>query len=268
MLSKNRWILLLILSLFSFFTGCGDMSYGRAKGGNIVFEEQTFFRQLEGCYVDTFSCAVVEAAFPLAVEGPVQVCEKINEAILFHLRFSLAFFSATLEEIPGEFDAIAEQFFTEYRNMQSYQSDYFIPWKVATTSKVLFQSAKVISIQLDNYAFAGGAHPNTNTTILNFDAATGDQLRINDLIKDQEALEKIVEATFRQLHDVEPGSPVKRSEFFWGEPFHLPDNFAVLENGLYFFYNPYEVAAYAAGPTDFTIPYQQLEGIVEKKRIF
>ncbi|KAA3638580.1 MAG: DUF3298 domain-containing protein, partial [Bacteroidetes bacterium] len=41
-------------------------------------------------------------------------------------------------------------------------------------------------------------------------------------------------------------------------------NFALTEEGLYFFYNPYEVGAYVLGPTSFTIPYGEIESIMEK----
>lgn len=258
----------LSLSAVLISTGCRNSSLDNGSGEKIAFEQQSFQRILDQCLIDSTPCAQVEATFPQAVQGPAAACQKINDTLLFQVRFGLALFSATVEDIPGDLEAIAEQFFAEYRTMKADNSGYFIPWKVATTAKVLFQSPKIVSIQLDNYAFAGGAHPNTQTTLFNFDSQTGDIVHIDELIADRGELEKIVESAFKEVHHIDMRTSVKQSGFFWGEPFHLPDNFAILEEGLYFFYNPYEVATYAAGPTDFTISYEKLEGVVIKDRIF
>jgi hypothetical protein len=38
--------------------------------------------------------------------------------------------------------------------------------------------------------------------------------------------------------------------------------------GVHFFYNPYEIAAYARGPIELTIPYEELKGIIRKEAVF
>lgn len=260
-------ILSFLSSALLILTNCKD---GPAGAGNapIGFEQQSFYRTLDECRIDSTPCAAVEAAYPLAMEGPEAIREKINDTVFFHLRFSLALFATTIEEIPEDLEAIANEFFSEYRSMQTYQPDYFIPWRVATTGKVLFQSNRTISIQLENYAFAGGAHPNTQTTLLNFDRSTGEIIQMDQVISDRKQLEKIVESAFKEAHQLEGDASVRQSGFFWGESFHLPKNFAILRQGLYFYYNPYEVAAYAAGPTDFIIPYEKLENVVNEALLF
>ena len=192
---------------------CKDLPFGGLNKGKIIFEDQSFVQQIEDCYIDSLPCAAIEAFYPLAIEGPEEVCQKINETLLTHLRLSLALFAVPAEQIPQDLGAIAKDFFDEYELMKASYSNYIIPWKVSTKGKVLFQSPKVVSIQLDNYGFAGGAHPLTQTTILNFDSSTGEILEINDLILNQQELETIVEAAFKEVHEIEPGSPVNRSEF-------------------------------------------------------
>jgi Protein of unknown function (DUF3298) len=48
----------------------------------------------------------------------------------------------------------------------------------------------------------------------------------------------------------------------------LPKNFELQEEGIYFWYNPFEAAAYALGPTDFTISYSELGKLVKKEVLF
>ena len=40
------------------------------------------------------------------------------------------------------------------------------------------------------------------------------------------------------------------------------DNFKVTEDGITFIYNPYEIAAYAAGTIRITIPWDELQDIL------
>ena len=47
-------------------------------------------------------------------------------------------------------------------------------------------------------------------------------------------------------------------DYFFGEPFHLPDNIGYSEEGLILLYNVYEIASYAQGYTEFRIPFSEL----------
>lgn len=269
MLTGNRLLFLILLLGYFLIISCkGGLSGDLQKGGYIAFEQQNFSRRLENCTIDATPCAAVAASYPHAAAGSVEACKNINDTIDFQVRFSLALFAVTKEEVPKDLEGVAEQLFTEYKETLKNQPNYQIPWRAETKGKILFQSPKVVAVQLDNYAYSGGAHPNTHTSLFNFDNSTGQRINIDDLVTDRKELERIAESAFRKTHKIQASESIKTSGFFWGSPFRLPDNFAVLEKGLYFFYNAYEVAAYAAGSTDFTVPYQELEQILVKDRIF
>ena len=114
MLTKNRLILLLFISIIFVAIWYKGMLLGGSKG-DVVFENQTFFRQLDQCWIDSIPCALVKTTFPRAIGPSASVCEKINDSIFYHLRFSLAFFAAMVDEIPDDLDGIAAQLFEEYR---------------------------------------------------------------------------------------------------------------------------------------------------------
>lgn len=46
----------------------------------------------------------------------------------------------------------------------------------------------------------------------------------------------------------------------------MPLNFAVTTEGVEFYYNPYEVAAYVFGPTDILFTWEQLGRLADKAR--
>jgi hypothetical protein len=54
---------------------------------------------------------------------------------------------------------------------------------------------------------------------------------------------------------------------FENDQFFLPDNFAIVEEGITFFYNSYEIAPYAMGATELILRYDELKGIMPKNGV-
>lgn len=228
----------------------------------LVFEQQTFSRQSASCEQDSNRCARVEAVYPLAVAGPEDAVRRINDTLNAYLRISTAVFAPSVEEIPQTLDAIAGDFLDEYEAVMSEESEYVTSWAVEVEGEILYQSEKMASAQLSTFSYAGGAHPNSFVFLINFDVESGEVLRLPDIIRDTAALRELAEPAFREARELGPDESLSDAGFFWGGPFALPENFAMTEEGLYFFYNPYEVAAYAAGPTEFIISREQLAGLM------
>jgi hypothetical protein len=54
------------------------------------------------------------------------------------------------------------------------------------------------------------------------------------------------------------------TDFFFGKDFVLPENIGYNEEGLLLLYNTYEIASYAMGITEFTIPYSEINNLLLK----
>ena len=78
----------------------------------------------------------------------------------------------------------------------------------------------------------------------------------------QPRLRELAEVHFREARELGVDESLSDAGFFWGESFALPENYALTEEGLYFYYNPYEIAAYVVGPTSFTISREQMAGLL------
>jgi hypothetical protein len=233
----------------------------------ISFELKDFMRESSMCKQDTMRCARASAVYPVAV-GPERIIRPINDTIMYYVKSSLAIFAIEESEVLVSIDTIARRFIEEYESSALESPDFAVPWEVDTQGEVLFQNPKLASVNLSSYSYAGGAHPNSMVTLLNFDLKTGALLELKDLVTNLGRLAKLAELRFRQVHELNPSDDLNDSGFFWGESFFLPSNFAVIEEGLYFYYNPYEAAAYALGPTDFTLKFEELEDILIKEKIF
>ncbi|NUO00002.1 MAG: DUF3298 and DUF4163 domain-containing protein [Saprospiraceae bacterium] len=231
----------------------------------LVFEDQYFKKQSPNCKSDTVSCATVQARYLLAAGGPDSVRQKINDTLMHYLKAALAVYAVEDEEFRIPLDKVAERFIADYDGLRKDNPAYDMPWEVETAGKILYQSPKLVSIQYDTYSNTGGAHPNAFVCLLVLDKITGNKLKLSDFITDLSRLEKIAEKHFRNVHGLNQKQSLDDAGFFWGEAFSLPDNFAFLDGGLYLYYNNYDVAPYAAGPTEFTIPLSELEGLLSSK---
>ncbi|WP_288429007.1 DUF3298 and DUF4163 domain-containing protein [uncultured Spirosoma sp.] len=154
-------------------------------------------------------------------------------------------------------------FLADYKQVVSELDGMGGCWDLETKLDTLYTSPKVMTVQLDNYAYTGGAHPNSNTTFMNFDRRTGNTLTLTDMVSDTTALLKIVERAFRKEQGLLPQHNLEERGYFLRDgKFFLPANVGIDRKGLTFYYNPYEIAAYALGPIEITVPYEQLNGIL------
>ena len=89
------------------------------------------------------------------------------------------------------------------------------------------------------------------------------------LVADRAALLQIVEKAFRKVEKLSPEADLEKSGYFLDEhKFFLPANYVFTPAGVYFYYNPYEISAYARGAIEFTIPYAELGQTVKKDQVF
>jgi hypothetical protein len=142
-------------------------------------------------------------------------------------------------------------------------------WFVELRGDTVMVTPKVLLYQLDHSAFTGGAHPNSFRSLHVFDAVTGEEKELKTFIADSVALLKKVEAEFRKVEKFDASADLEESGYFLlNHQFFIPANYTFTREGVLFYYNPYEIAAYARGPIEFTIPYSELDGIIKKELIF
>lgn len=250
--------LLAILFLFSY---CKNTPQEEAQIA-LRFEERTLNKQSSTCGgADSMRCATASVTYPLAIAGVPEVLKAVNDSILQAVKMTLVFG----ENTPKTIEEAVDTFIKNYEDFLKMDDVGLVtPWEAETTGKVLYQSPKYVSIEIGNYSYLGGAHPNSYVNLLTFNAKTGKKLTITDLIADTTQLKKLAEAKFRVARELTPEANLTEAGYFWEGPFMLPANIAMTQQGLYFVYNPYEAAAYALGPTEFTISMEELKGILKE----
>ncbi len=262
-ISSFAFFFVLIATVFS----CGPTPEESVTPAKVTFITQQNKWQSPGCPADSSKCLYMSVEFPVAEGESPEVVRLINDSIQYYVRSSMAVFAVNPEDVAGSMDSIAGELIAEYEALLRESPEYAMPWEVSVAGKVMGQSERWVSVSVETYSYTGGAHPNTFLSLLNFDLATGKTLTLADLTANPSKLEALVQVKFREARNVLDDQTFDDAGYFWGQGFALPENFALTKDGLYFYYNPYEAAAYALGPTEFTVPYSLLEGILKPEWI-
>lgn len=126
-----------------------------------------------------------------------------------------------------------------------------------------------VCVRADGYEYTGGAHGTPFRQYFVFDRETGARLLLSDVLENPvEELQAKVGAAFREL--------AEKTNFAFESPEDLEHTvadgisyespFYLSETGVVFYYAPYEIASYAEGFPEVTIPYSELEMRIELSR--
>ena len=200
----------------------------------------------------------IEVIYP-KLNDASDITSKINKAIESAIAEHIVFFEEDTDRLTLN-DAISqfENRFISFKN--DFEADA-APWEVTINSEVVFQSVYVITISIDSYTFTGGAHGNSVITLLNFDPKTGDLYSQDDVLKPSKDFISMVEQYFKT--ETATKTTDSSENYFFGEDFKLPENIGFNDEGVIFLYNTYELASYAEGITEFTIPYSEISKFIK-----
>jgi hypothetical protein len=131
-------------------------------------------------------------------------------------------------------------------------------WDLERTASLLYANDRVLTVDVWNRGFLGGAHGFDIRTIMSFEVSTGHKLELDEIVapNSRSIFETIAEFEFRRVRQVPMGTELEDAGFSVrpGQPFVLPKNFGIVEGGILLYYNAYEIAAYVFGPTEVLLP--------------
>ena len=152
----------------------------------------------------------------------------------------------------GDVQAAVDSLLTERNNDgMTSQMPYTVMVDGSTNRYV-----NIFSVMLSSYTYMGGSHGNSAEIYYNFDMRDGRKLAIADLISDTVTLKRLNRAAFTQAYD--DLEDVESMLFVTLDNLPLAENFWIDADGLNVCYNQYEIAPYAFGQIDYTIPMEQI----------
>ena len=132
---------------------------------------------------------------------------------------------------------------------------------------VVLANDNIVSLKFLDSEYAGGAHPNYQSFTMNVDMKTGRELQLSDLFKpDSNYLKVISEYAVadlkKRLTDMSDDEWIKNGAGADADNYR---SWNITKKGLLINFDPYQVAAYAAGSQEVIIPYEKLKDILRDK---
>jgi Protein of unknown function (DUF3298)/Deacetylase PdaC len=127
-----------------------------------------------------------------------------------------------------------------------------------------YANDKVISIGFGTSTYEGGAHPNHYSFSVNFDLTSGKKIELVDLFKPKSNYLKVIsDYCIKRLKEQQEDM----SDDEWiatgaGPKISNYRSWTVKKDGILITFDPYQVAAYAAGPQEVLVPYSELKNIL------
>ena len=136
----------------------------------------------------------------------------------------------------------------------------FYSYSLMRQTNVRYNARYLLSLTYDDTSYLGGAHGYTGRYGHTFDIRTGQELTLADLADNYDAF---LSAAVEQLKDISYGAEYAAYGLNEGYEDQLAGlfrdgNWYFNDEGLVLIANPYELASYAAGLIEFTLPYAWL----------
>ena len=165
--------------------------------------------------------------------------------------------SESIEELENLFIKSYEEFVASFPESQT-------PWDLSINVTTSYSTAEFVSLEMSTSSYTGGAHPNSTITYINLKKGDKKPVDFKDIIINQKQITQIAETEFREYYEISEGNAFSDYGFtFENDEFSLPEAIGFSNNGMILYYNSYEIAPYANGPTDLTIPFSKLEGLLK-----
>ena len=125
----------------------------------------------------------------------------------------------------------------------------------------------ILSLFGTQAAFYGSTHPETVYSAVTYDLVTGSPLTLGDILLDEDFTGKLTDAVLSVLTSQKDALflydeyPKTVRELFSGS--QIQNCWYFTDQGLCFYFTPYEIAPYSMGVVTATVPYEELTGILK-----
>lgn len=205
------------------------------------------------CDIEEDNCTYISLSYP-----EFELKEKYENVARINEKVKLIVFgdeSQSAEDLCKTFIKDYDDFISD-PSLES--EDYTLAWYDIREAEITSIQKRVISLASRVKSFYGGAHPNEYVYLRNFNPYTGDSIGLG-MVFSEEALVELThlgENAFRRSENLDSDVSYETAGYWFEDnQFELSDNFAFTEQGLWFYYNNYEIAPYSMGHSEFILPY-------------
>ncbi len=190
----------------------------------------------------------------VSVEGRPEVEESINADLQALLSQTGTATSELKAQVEADYEASVEEGWDWY----AYESQL--------TAEVVRCDSQVLSIRFNGYSYSGGVHGYSFSYGRSYDVQSGSRLSLAFLSATGAdfptyALERVEELCGTEEYSDLVFDPAVDQESL--ADVVSDEQFLLTEDGVVFLADPYVIGPYASGIIEFTLPYDELEGVVK-----
>ena len=237
-------------------TPAGTEEPEESEAPEALSAEVTFEEELSTVEEDGVTYMTAQSVAPnVNIEGADEAAQAIASVLAERLT------------VPQEdIDEYADMAREHYDTLDETERESFGGYSIRYSAEVK-RSEGVLSVLCTRTEYTGGAHDNTSVFGLTFDLSTGAQLSAADIATDYEGLcAKVAESVAAQAEELEEGTITGDLDSYAGGVLDT-EKWYLDGEGLVVFAAPDELAPHAAGTIVFTIPYSELEGLLNDSLI-
>lgn len=167
--------------------------------------------------------------------------------------------------IDRMFEGWARALANEFREAAQESTGKPNRWAAEVAYEVVRHDVSMIVVSTTYYSYMGGAHPNTTTEMFNLLLPEGRRVEFGELFTTR-GVQRVSDISIAKLKQdlMEPGGG---GDIDWVKRGAGPNarnfaSFELLANKLHIVFDAYQVAAYAAGPQEVTIPLAHLKDVM------
>lgn len=146
------------------------------------------------------------------------------------------------------------------------------PYALAYFYDVIYSPTRidhnVLSLYGESASYSGGNHPQRVCTPANYNMVTGDVLTLGSILYHIDAKSTLIDLVIKSLDEIaeekylwDGYDAAVRNRFGRDESFD--EDWFFTDEGLCFFFSPYEIAPYTSGVIIAQIPYSELTGVID-----
>jgi len=175
--------------------------------------------------------------------------------------------------IANQVETIVKKAITAYKKgdlkktvMKNISDESYQPrgtWNTDNALDLFSVTDTTFTMQDIGSGYTGGAHGYFSVNYDNY-SHEGKLLTLDDLLKKDynTTLNKIAKKVYKKSVGLKADETLLNDGWF-SDKFVLTPNFAITDRGLLFHYNTYEIKPYAAGHTEFMIPYSAMHTLID-----
>jgi|GEM_PF-5762183 len=261
---------ILSVSLVTFIASCNnqDKEAKRIEAADtIAYETRTYDIPDTRYSSDPALQTHFKVTYPDIIE---KVPSAVKDSIAAHIAAFIEDSETPVQNFP-KIEQQAQKLFDEYAEVYAEFKNE-TSWLVDKQVKIEGKLGNLLSISFSESSYKGGAHPNSSTIFKVFDLTNGKVISLYQIL-DPAKKDQLNALRLKTLNDMKesamPGGEWKTYMFNEAfEPagnFNTNENFSLTKDSIQFFYNSYDIAAYAFGPTSLKIPLSEIKPFVNPK---